>query len=130
YEELRVYARNNRWNTAPVSIAVGSGLGLGYPGYGWDSYYGYPGSYYPYGSNNYTTVSKVVYFNSLLDTTNLEHVDGLPPKSLLEKVNDYEDNAFRYSIPDLLTVQSYKYGMVLGYYLKNQGKYQLVEFRK
>lgn len=130
YEELRVYSRNNnRWNNSGLNVGVNSGLGLGYPGYGWDSY-GYPGYYYPYGSNNYTTTTKVVYFNSMLDTTSLEHVEGMPPKSLIEKVNDYEDNAFRYGIPEMLTIQTYKYGMVLGYYLRNQGKYQLVEFRK
>ena len=110
----------------------GVGLGMGSPmggGYGWGSpgyYNGYPG-YYP--SSAYTYIEST-YFYSLIDAISLEHVDLAPPKTLREKLNDYEDQKFKSDMPDLIKVIPLQDNAILmGYYFKSAHKYQLVEIR-
>jgi len=110
---------------------IGMGMGMGYPmgGYGWGNpgyNYGYPG-YYP--SSAYTYIEST-YFYSLVDAASLEHVDLAPPKTLREKLNDYEDQKFKSDMPDLIKVLPLEDNVILmGYYFKSAHKYQLVEIR-
>jgi hypothetical protein len=126
-----------------VSFGIGMGMGMGgfggvgmgYPmggfggGYGWGSpgyNYGYPG-YYP--SSAYTYIEST-YFYSLVDAMSLEHVELAPPKTLREKLNDYEDQKFKNDMPDLIKVLPLgDNGILMGYYFRSAHKYQLVEIR-
>lgn len=112
-------------------FGTGVGMGMGYPmgGYGWGSpgyYYGYPG-YYP--SSAYTYIEST-YFYSLVDAASMAHVELAPPKTLREKLNDYEDQKFKSDMPDLIKVLPLDDdGILMGYYFKSAHKYQLVEIR-
>lgn len=133
---------NGGGNYPRVSIGMGMGFGTGFGGvgigssmggfgggYGWGNpgyNYGYPG-YYP--SSAYTYIEST-YFYSLVDAISLEHVDLAPPKTLREKLNDYEDQKFKNDMPDLIKVLPLENNVILmGYYFKSAHKYQLVEIR-
>jgi hypothetical protein len=138
------YGNGSGGGGAPrISIGVGMGMGMGmgmggfgmgYPMggggyYGWGNpgyNYGYPG-YYP--SSAYTYIEST-YFYSLIDAISLEHVDLAPPKTLREKLNDYEDQKFKNDMPDLIKVIPLEdNGILMGYYFRSAHKYQLVEIR-
>jgi sulfur relay (sulfurtransferase) DsrF/TusC family protein len=116
-------------------VGLGTGIGLSYPiggfggAYGWGNpgyNYGYPG-YYP--SSAYSYIEST-YFYSLIDAISLEHLDLAPPKTLREKLNDYEDQKFKNDMPDLIKVLPLEDNIILmGYYFKSAHKYQLVEIR-
>jgi hypothetical protein len=60
----------------------------------------------------------------------LEHVELAPPKTLREKLNDYEDQKFKNDMPDLIKVLPLgDNGILMGYYFRSAHKYQLVEIR-
>lgn len=136
------YGNNGGGGSPRVSIGMGMGMGMGFGGvgigvpmggfgggYGWGNpgyNYGYPG-YYP--SSAYTYIEST-YFYSLVDAMSLEHVELAPPKTLREKLNDYEDQKFKSDMPDLIKVLPLEdNGILMGYYFKGAHKYQLVEIR-
>lgn len=145
YEFKQSYGPNGTGNGggggSRISIGVGMGMGMGMGGfgvgypvggggyYGWGNpgyNYGYPG-YYP---NSAYTYIESTYFYSLIDAISLEHVDLAPPKTLREKLNDYEDQKFKSDMPDLIKVIPLEdNGILMGYYLRSAHKYQLVEIR-
>ena len=113
-----------------IGLGVGIGIGMGSGGFG--GFGGYPG-YYPYGGygGGYTTTSiHVTYFESLLRVDDLSHIPGVIPKTIREKVNDYEDDVLKNNSPELLNFMSSQNGLLLGYYVKGRSKYILVEFKR
>ncbi|MDB5271743.1 MAG: hypothetical protein JWO58_110 [Chitinophagaceae bacterium] len=127
-----------------VGIGMGMGMGgmgmgmgnmgmgnMGYGGYGGGyGMPGYYGGYSGYYSNSGYSYVESTYFYSLIDAANLQHVDLAPPKTVREKLNDYEDQKFKKSMPDLITVTPLPDQTILmGYYFKSAHKYQLVEIR-
>lgn len=120
-----------------MSIGMGMGMSMGgvgmgyYPmgGYGWGmpGYYGgYPG-YYP--SGNFSSI-ETTYFYSLMDVKTLEHLPLAPPKTMKERLNDFEDQKFKKGMPDLIQVIALpNKSILMGYYVRNIHKYQLVEIR-
>jgi hypothetical protein len=139
YEEYTVN-RNSGMGAIPgtpglsIGMGLGGGLGMGYGGYPgfYDPFYsGYPG-YYPYGNGGgYSTTSiRITYFQSLLTIEDLAHIDGNVPKTMREKVNEYEENVLNKSNPELLNVMPAYSGLVLGYYIKGRSRYNLVEFKR
>ena len=138
YEEYTTYRNSGGgmggYPISPgLSIGFGMGMGMGYGGMGGMGmgYGGYPG-YYPYGGGSgYSTTSiRATYFQSLLRVDDLSHIEGNVPKTIREKINDYEDNVLRDNSPELLNVISSYNGIVLGYYVKGRSKYILVEFNR
>ena len=128
-----------------IGIGVGVGIGMGSGGFG--SMGGYPS----YPSSGYTTTSvHVAYFNSMFRVDNLAHIEGVVPKSVREKINDYEmdvlknnndallnyvtnynnDYFFNKNNPELYNILSNSNRLILGYYVKGRSKYILAEFRK
>jgi hypothetical protein len=141
YEEVTVY-RNSGYGGYPVSpgisfgfgtgIGMGMGMGsigMGYPGYYDPFYSGYPG-YYPYGNNYSSTSIHATYFQSLLKIDDLSHLDGNVPKTMREKINDYEEDVLKKSNPELLNIVPSYNGLIMGYYIKGRSRYNLVEFRR
>jgi hypothetical protein len=133
YDEDQVYRGASGFGSPGISISIGGGFGgfggypMMYPGgfYSPMSWGGYPG-YYP---GAYATRIRVTYFKTLLNKETFEHIEGTPPMSLREKVSQYESNVFRKGSPELLLITpNYNQALVMGYYLKNANKYQLVEF--
>jgi hypothetical protein len=133
------YEYKYSWNSTAVgpSLSMGMGMGMGgvgmgYPmmgGYGWGMpgyYSGYPG-YYPGSSIPYI---ETTYFYSLMKVNTFEHLPVAPPKTMRERLNEYEDQKFSKGVPDLIKVTPLKNKAILmGYYAKNIHKYQLVEIR-
>ncbi len=134
------YEYKSSWSspTGSPSMSMGMGIGMGgvgmgyYPsmgGYGWGmpGYYGgYPG-YYPGGGFSYI---ETTYFYSLMDAKTLEHLLQAPPKTIKERLNEFEDQKFKKAIPDLIQVTPLPgKSILMGYYVKNIHKYQLVEIR-
>jgi len=109
------------------------GMGMGYGGMGYyDPFYygGYPG-YYPYGNSYSSTSIHATYFQSLLLIEDLSHVDGNVPKTMRERINDYEQDVLKKSNPELLNIMpTYNSGLLLGYYAKGHSRYNLVEFKR
>lgn len=134
YEEVTVYRNSGPggYSIAPgLSIGMGMGMGMGYGGMGMGGFGGFPG-YYPYGGSSYSSTSiHASYFQSLLKIDDLSHVDGNVPKTIREKVGDYEIDVLRNNSPELLNViPTYNKGVVLGYYVKGRSRYMLVEFKR
>jgi hypothetical protein len=136
YEEYTTY-RNGGMGGYPISpgmsigfgMGMGTGMGMGMGGMGM-GYGGYPG-YYPYGGSGYSTTSiRATYFQSLLRIDDLSHIEGNVPKTIREKVSDYEEDVLRGNSPELLNVISSYNGLVLGYYVKGRSRYILVEFKR
>lgn len=141
YEEVTIY-RNSGYGGYPVSpgvsfgfgtgIGMGMGMGMGYgyyPGYYDPFYSGYPG-YYPYGNSYSSTSIHATYFQSLLNIEDLAHLDGNVPKTMREKINDYEADVLKKSNPELLNIVPSYNGLIMGYYVKGRSRYNLVEFRR
>jgi hypothetical protein len=119
-----------------MGIGMGmGGMGMGYGGMGMGGMGmgmgGYPG-YYPYGGGNggSSTSIHATYFQSLLRTEDLSHIEGTVPKTIREKVNDYEQDVLRNTSPELFNVIPSYNGLILGYYIKGKSKYILVEFKR
>jgi len=128
----------NSYNSGGPNISIGMGIGMGgvgmgFPvtgggyGTGMSGYYnGYPG-YYP--SDAYSYI-ETTYFYSLMDSKTLAHSPLAPPKTIKERLNEYEDQKFKKGIPDLIKVFPLENKVILmGYYAKHLHKYQLVEIR-
>ena len=146
YEEVTVYRNSGMGYPISPGVSIGFGMGMGmggmgmgyggmgmgyggYPGYYDPFYSGYPG-YYPYGSGSSTTSIHATYFQSLMRIEDLEHLDGNVPKSMREKINDYEQDVLKKSSPELLNIMPGNTGLVLGYYAKGRSRYNLVEFKR
>jgi hypothetical protein len=136
YEEVVSYRNAGPGYSMSPGMSMGFGMGMGpmMMGYGYPMYYDpfyYPG-YYPYGGGSTVTSIRSTYFQTLLDIDHLTHIQGNVPKTLREKLNDYEADVFRKNNPELLNViPTYGHkGLVLGYYAKNRSKYILVEFNR
>jgi hypothetical protein len=111
-----------------IGFGNGGFGGMGYGGYGGygGNYFGYPGYY----SNSGMSYIESTYFYSLIDANTLQHVELAPPKTLREKLNDYENQKFKKSMPDLISIVPLADKNILfGYYFKSAHKYQLVEIR-
>jgi hypothetical protein len=134
------YEYKDSWNTVgsgpniSIGMGMGMGLGMGYStpsvgGYGWGMpgyYSGYPG-YYP--NSSYTYI-QTAYFYSLLNAESLEHSTFPPPKTMREKLNEYETQKFKKNLPDLINISPLPGKFILlGYYARKNHKYQLVEIR-
>ncbi len=144
YEEVTVY-RNSGMGGYPISpgVSIGFGMGMGmgvgmgmggigmggYPGYYDPFYSGYPG-YYPYGNSYGTTSIHATYFQSLLRVEDLEHLPGSVPKTMRERINEYEEEVLKKSSPELLNIMPGYNGLILGYYAKGRSRYNLVEFKR
>jgi hypothetical protein len=128
---------------SPISIGIGmgGGFGMGGGGFGYPSPmyggYGYPGSYYggfpgyyPYSNSGSSTRMRVVYFKTLLNKKDFKHIEGDIPKTLREKINDYEEGHFKNSSPDNIRITPYSNKLLLGYYQRAKKKYKIVEFKK
>lgn len=125
---------NPNWS---VSMGVGVGsMGMGYPGgmyapygYGFPGYYsGYPGYYPGYSSFDNFTSLESLWMTTVLDST-LQHVPIPAPISMRERLNTYNDQVFRKGFAENALVLGLPNNrLVLGYYLKNSNKYQLVVF--
>jgi len=105
--------------------------GMGYGGYGMGGMgmggmgYGYPG-YYPSGGR---TKINVVYFKTLLDTTNFSHLEGPVPPTIREKINDYEVQNLKNTSSEFIKISPYNTSTLLGYYTK-QRKFKIVKFSR
>ena len=134
------YEYKDSWNSPSsgpnisIGMGLGMGIGMGYStpgvgGYGWGMpgyYNGYPG-YYPNSSYSYI---QTTYFYSLLNTETLEHSMFPPPKTMREKLNEYETQKFKKNSPDLINISPLPGKFILmGYYVRKNHKYQLVEIR-
>jgi hypothetical protein len=133
YEEVTAYKTTSMPmnSISPrLSIGIGSGIGLGGMGIGYGNY-GYPG-YYPYNNygfdNSSSTSIYVTYFQSLLNIEDLNHVEGIVPQDIREKVSTYQSLELENRDPELFNVTPTYKGLVLGYYIKNKSQYNLVEF--
>jgi hypothetical protein len=125
---------NPNWS---VSMGVGVGsMGMGYPGgmyapygYGFPGYYsGYPGYYPGYSSFDNFTSLESLWMTTVLDST-LQHVPIPAPISMRERLNTYNDQVFRKGFAENALVLALPNNrLILGYYLKNTNKYQLVVF--
>ena len=106
------------------------GMGMGYGGFGSPyGYGGYPGYYG--NNNNYTSSSvRIIYFQTLLKYEDLSHLDGNVPKTLREKINEYEEKVFKGNEPEILNITPCYNGLVLGYYAKHKHSFQLVEIKR
>jgi len=104
-------------------------MGMGYPyggGLGYPYYSGFPG-YYPYSSVQRV---KVVYFKSLLLSSDFSHVEGKIPMTMKDKISDFEDGAFRYGLPDVIRITPYQNNLLMGYYQKGMKRFSLVGFQR
>jgi hypothetical protein len=138
YEETTVY-RGGGMGGYPISpglsigMGMGTGMGMGMGGFGYGGmggYWGYPG-YYPYGGGSSSTSVHATYFQSLLKTDDLSHIEGNVPKTIREKVSDYEMDVLRNNNPEMVNViPAYNGLLVLGYYIKGKSRYMLVEFKR
>ncbi|WMJ72041.1 hypothetical protein RCC89_02475 [Cytophagaceae bacterium ABcell3] len=90
--------------------------------------FGWPGYYPAYGHAQKRV--RVVYFRSLMGNTYFDHQEGLVPKTLAQKIKDYELGAFRNRTPSHMNIFSLEDRTVLGYYVKGKSMYRLVEFIK
>jgi len=105
-----------------------SGGGMGFPGgYGYSSYGGFPG-YYPYGGSG--SRIRMVYFKTLLSNNDFKHMEGDVPKTMRENINDYEQSFNNNVNFENIRVSSYTDKVIIGYYIRSQKKYRLVEFKK
>jgi hypothetical protein len=143
YEEV-LSGRSGLGSTG-LSIGIGIGMGgiggLGYPmggGYGFPSvgmgfprtYGGFPG-YYPYSSSGGSaTKIRTVYFKTLLSDDDFKHLEGDIPKTIREKIYDYEQDKLSNINLDNIRVSSYQDKVIIAYYLRSQKRYKLVEFKK
>ncbi|MFL5730553.1 MAG: hypothetical protein ACJ75J_13790, partial [Cytophagaceae bacterium] len=141
YEEITTGRSGFGGTGLSIGIGIAGGMGgFGYPmgGYGYpsvgmggfpgSSYGGFPG-YYPYGGGGGTRV-RMVYFKTLLANTDFSHLEGDVPKTMRESVNDYEQNNLRNVNLEKIRVSSFQDKVIIGYYLRSQRKYKLVEFKK
>jgi hypothetical protein len=112
-------------------MGMGMGMGMGgyYPGFYDPFYSGYPG-YYPYGNSYSSTSIHATYFQSLLLIDDLSHLEGTVPKTMREKINDYEQDVLKKSDPELLNIVPSYNGLIMGYYIKGRSRYNLVEFKR
>jgi hypothetical protein len=102
--------------------------GMGFPG-GYSSYGGFPG-YYPYGGGGSGSRIRMVYFKTLLSNNDFKHLEGDIPKTMRENINDYEQSYLNNVNLENIRVSSYSDKVIIGYYIRSQKKYRLVEFKK
>ena len=99
------------------------GMGMGYGGMG----YGYPG-YYPSGARSNRI--NVVYFKTLMDTTDFSHLEGNVPVTVREKINDYETQNLKNTSPDFIKISPYNENTLLAYYTKQHKQFRIVKFQQ
>ncbi len=107
-----------------IGIGAGGGGGMGYGGMG-----GYSGAS-PNSAGASTTSITTTYFQSLLSVEDLSPIEGNVPKTIREKVNEYEEGILKNNNPALLTILPIYNGLILGYYAKGKTKYSLVSFKR
>jgi hypothetical protein len=103
-----------------------SGMG-GFPG-GYSSYGGFPGYYG--GGGGYGTKIRMVYFKTLLSDSDFKHLEGNVPKTMRENINDYEASYLNNVNLENIRVSPYSDKVIIGYYIRPQKKYRLVEFKR
>ncbi len=101
---------------------VGMGVGMNFPIGGSGMGNGY------YLADDISTI-QLTYFYSLMDAKTFEHSPLVPPKSISERISDFKEQKFTKNTPDLIKVTSFNDKIVMGYFVKNNHKYQLVEIR-
>jgi hypothetical protein len=124
-----------------LGFPMGGGYGLGGfgGGYGYQSsgmglpggynYGGFPG-YYSNSGGSYGTRTRMVYFKTLLSNNDFKHVEGDVPKTIRENINEYEQSYGNNVNFENIRVSSYSDKVIIGYYIRSQKKYRLVEFKK
>jgi hypothetical protein len=131
------------WGGTGLSIGIGiaggmGGFGYSLGNYGYSSmggigfprtYGGFPG-YYPYNSGGSATKIRTVYFRTLLADSSFQHLEGDIPRTIRERIYDYEEDKLSNIDLDNIRVSSYHDKVIIGYYLRSQRKYKLVEFKK
>ncbi|MFN6945954.1 MAG: hypothetical protein ACK4ND_13480 [Cytophagaceae bacterium] len=143
YQEYIARNSGSAWGGPEMSVGFGSfygpmgmgmgGMGMGMGGGGFygaygQGFYGWPGYYPYYGTANKRI--KTVYFKSLMNTPYFDHEEGNVPKSLREKIIDFEQVAFRSNTPEFIRIIPQQDKVLLGYYIKGRKMYKLVEFQK
>jgi hypothetical protein len=72
----------------------------------------------------------MVYFKTLLSNNDFKHLGGDVPKTMRENINDYEQSYLNNINLENIRVSSYSDKVIIGYYIRSQKKYRLVEFKK
>jgi hypothetical protein len=142
YEEILTGRTGFGGTGLSIGIGIIGGMGgfgysmgsYGYPGMGGSmgfprTYGGFPG-YYPYNSGGSATKIRTVYFRTLLADSSFKHLEGDIPKTIRERIYDYEKDKLSNIDLDNIRVSSYNDKVIIGYYLRSQKKYKLVEFKK
>lgn len=141
YEEIVVRSNNGGFANPGFSMGMGMGMGMGFGmgGFGMGGFgmgspygfgnpfgYGYPGAF---GGGGNSVRLRIVSFKSLLKDPVYNHVNGNLPRTLSNKINQYMEQRFKNSAPDLYTITSYnEEKLLIGYYSKSKNKFDIVQF--
>lgn len=135
--QTTTYSQNNGFSPGFGGFGFGTGLSLGIglgTGMGMGNGMGMGGMGYPYNNNmnsyNNYKKTKNIYFKTMLESKDLNHINGNTPKTIKEVLKGYSETNLENLSPTLITTTGSETKIIYGYLNGKDDLYHLLEINR